>query len=59
MGISQPKVSGMMRGNVANLPERKLMAGLNRLGHDIEIKVKPARKAVGDLTLAVAPRQAS
>jgi len=25
MGISQPKVSDMMRGNFANLSERKLM----------------------------------
>jgi predicted XRE-type DNA-binding protein len=26
MGIPQPKVSGMMRGDCANLSERKLMA---------------------------------
>lgn len=34
--------------------ERKLMDCLNRLGYDIEIKVKPASKPVGHLLLAVA-----
>ena len=54
MGISQPKVSGMMRGDFTNLSERKLMDCLNRLGYDIEIKVRPAAAALGHLTLAVA-----
>ena len=31
IGIAQPKVSGMMRGDFANLSERKLMECLNRL----------------------------
>jgi predicted XRE-type DNA-binding protein len=54
MGITQPKVSDMMRGDFSNLSERKLMDCLNKLGYDIEIKVKPASKAVGHLRLAVA-----
>ena len=54
MGIPQPKVSGMMRGDFTNLSERKLMDCLNRLGYDIEIKVRPAAEPVGHLTLAVA-----
>lgn len=54
MGISQPKVSGMMRGDFANLSERKLMECLNRLGYDIEIKVRPAAEPIGHLTLAIA-----
>ena len=54
MGITQPKVSGMMRGDFSNLSERKLMDCLNRLGYDIEIKVKPASDAVGHLMLAIA-----
>jgi predicted XRE-type DNA-binding protein len=37
MGISQPKVSDMMRGNFTNLSERKLLDCLTRLGYDIEI----------------------
>ena len=54
MGITQPKVSDMMRGDFSNLSERKLMDCLNRLGYDIEIKVKPASKHVGHLKLAIA-----
>ena len=47
MGLPQPKVSGLFRGDFANVSERKLMEYLNRLGYDIEIKVKPAAKRVG------------
>lgn len=54
MGITQPKVSDMMRGEFSNLSERKLMDCLNRLGYDIEIKVKPTAAPVGHLLLAVA-----
>jgi predicted XRE-type DNA-binding protein len=53
MGLTQPKVSDMMRGNLSNLSERKLMECLNRLGYDIVIKVKPAAEPVGHLMLAV------
>lgn len=54
MGISQAKVSAMQRGNFANLSEAKLMQCLNRLGYDIEIKLKPAKTSVGHRTLAMA-----
>lgn len=54
MGISQPKVSDMMRSDFANLSERKLMDCLTRLGYDIEISVRPANAAVGHLVFAAA-----
>ena len=54
MGITQPKVSDMMRGDFTNLSERKLMDCLNRLGYDIEIKVKPTSEPTGHLMLAIA-----
>ena len=54
MGISQPKVSAMLHGDFSNLSERKLMDCLNRLGYDIEIKLKPSTKPVGHLILAFA-----
>ena len=54
MGITQPKVSDMMRGDFTNLSERKLMDCLNRLGYDIEIRVKPATEPVGHLKIALA-----
>lgn len=53
MGIPQPKVSAMLRGDFSNLSERKLMDCLNRLGYDIEIKVRPAAEPVGHLTIAI------
>lgn len=52
MGVPQPKVSSMMRGDFINLSERKLMDCLNRLGYDIEIKLQPTNAALGRLTLA-------
>lgn len=54
MGISQPKVSDMMRGDFANLSVRKLMDCLTRLGYDIEISVRPAKSDVGHLVFAAA-----
>ena len=54
MGIPQPKVSALLRGDFTGLSERKLMDCLNRLGYDIEIKVKPTTEQVGHLTLAIA-----
>jgi predicted XRE-type DNA-binding protein len=35
MGLPQPKVSALLRGDLVNLSERKLMDVLNRLGYDI------------------------
>ena len=54
MGPTQPKVSDMMDGDFSNLYERKRMDCLNRLGYDIEIKVKPAAEPMGHLVLAFA-----
>jgi predicted XRE-type DNA-binding protein len=54
MGISQAKVSGLMRGDFSNLSERKMMECLNRLGYDIEIRLRPAMKAIGRRSLAIA-----
>jgi len=54
MGISQAKVSGLLRGDFSNLSERKLMECLNRLGYDIEIRLTPAADSVGHRSLAVA-----
>jgi len=53
MGLTQPKVSDMMRGDFSNLSERKLMDCLTRLGYDIEIKVRPAKAEIGHLMFAL------
>jgi predicted XRE-type DNA-binding protein len=52
MGIAQPKVSAILRGDFSNLSEQKLMECLNRLGYDIEIRLSPAAGEIGDRTLA-------
>jgi predicted XRE-type DNA-binding protein len=52
MGITQPKISDMMRGDLSNLSERKLMDCLTRLGFDIEISVRPAKTLIGHLMLS-------
>ena len=54
VGIPQPRLSAALRGDFSKLSERKLMGCLNRLGYDIEIKVKRTRKAVGSRQLALA-----
>jgi predicted XRE-type DNA-binding protein len=52
MGITQPKVSALTRGEFSNLSERKLMDCLNRLGY--EIKMRLATKRISQLKLAIA-----
>ena len=54
MGLTQPKVSSFLRGDFSHFSERKLMECLNRIGYDIEIRVKPVSRRAGRLTLAVA-----
>jgi predicted XRE-type DNA-binding protein len=54
MGISQSKVSGLIRADFTNLSETKLMECPNRLGYDIEIKVIPSKRGDGRRILAVA-----
>lgn len=51
MGLTQPKVSGLLRGEFSNFSERKLMDCLNRLGYDIEIRVRKTPEPVGHLML--------
>ncbi len=54
MGLPQAKVSKLMRGDFDNVSERKLMDCLNRLGYDVEIKVRPTKRRLGRLRLAMA-----
>jgi predicted XRE-type DNA-binding protein len=51
MGLTQPKVSALLRGEFSNFSERKLMDCLNRLGYDIEIRVHATQAPIGHLTL--------
>jgi len=51
MGLTQPKVSSLLRGEFSNFSERKLMDCLNRLGYDIEIRVRETARPIGHLVL--------
>ena len=43
LGMTQPKLSGMLRGQFRGISEMKMLECLNRLGRDIEIVVRPSR----------------
>jgi predicted XRE-type DNA-binding protein len=44
LGMPQPKLSGMLRGQFRGVSEAKMLECLNRLGWDVEIVVrKPSR----------------
>ena len=56
LGLTQPKLSGILRGQFRGISERKLIDCLTSLGRDVEIVVKDAsrRRAAGKLTVVFA-----
>ena len=46
-GIPQPKLSKILRGRFEGISETYITEGLRKLGHDVEIRVKPRRDGVG------------
>ena len=53
LGIKQPHVSSLMRGQSGNFSVERLMDFLTALGQDIEITVRPTRKEHGDVSLVL------
>ena len=53
LGLTQPKLSGILRGQFRGVSERKLIDCLTSLGQDVEIVVRDAsaRGAGGKLTV--------
>jgi predicted XRE-type DNA-binding protein len=45
LGITQPKVSEMLRGKFRGISETKMIECLARLGRDVQIVVKPAPRS--------------
>ena len=45
LGISQPKLSGLLRGQFRGVSEAKIMDCLAKLGREVRIVVGPARGA--------------
>ncbi|MDR1848684.1 MAG: helix-turn-helix domain-containing protein [Zoogloeaceae bacterium] len=45
LGLTQPKLSRMLRGQFHGISEAKMLDCLTRLGRDVQIVVGPARRA--------------
>ncbi len=56
LGLTQPKVSAVLRGRFRGISEHRLLECLTRLGRDVHIVIKPTpgRRSNGRLTLSVA-----
>ncbi len=52
LGIKQPHVSALMRNHAGSFSVERLMEFLTALGQDVEIRVKPARRRQGKVSLA-------
>jgi predicted XRE-type DNA-binding protein len=47
LGIDQPKISALMRGKLDGFSTDRLFRLLNAVGQDVEIMVRPSRRARG------------
>ena len=56
LGLTQPKVSALLKGRFRGISEHRLLECLTRLGRDVHILIKPAPRSrpQGRLTLSVA-----
>jgi len=53
LGIRQPHVSGLMRGQSGAFSVERLMEFLTALGQDVEITVRPTRKEHGEVSVVL------
>lgn len=53
LGIGQPHVSSLMRGQSGTFSAERLMDFLTALGQDVEITVRPTRKDHGEVSVLV------
>jgi predicted XRE-type DNA-binding protein len=54
IGMPQPKLSNVLRGQFRGVSEAKLMDCLLRLGNDVQIVVKPTKRSASMGSLSVA-----
>ncbi len=56
LGLTQPKVSALLKGRFRGISEHRLLECLTRLGRDVHIVIKPTPRSRpnGRLTLSVA-----
>jgi len=53
LGVKQPQVSLLIRNRYGNFSITRLIGFLTALGQDVQITVKPTRKDLGALSVAV------
>jgi predicted XRE-type DNA-binding protein len=53
LGVRQPQVSALMRGQSGTFSVERLMDFLTALGQDVEITVRPTRKEHGEVSVVV------
>jgi len=53
LGLTQPKLSKMLRGQFRGISEAKMLDCLVRLGRDVQIVVGPARRSASAGQIAV------
>ncbi len=49
MGMTQPKLSKILRGRFEGISDTYIADGLRKLGHDLEIRIKPRHEGVGSM----------
>lgn len=56
LGLTQPKVSDLLKGRFRGISEHRMLECLTRLGRDVHIVIKPTprNRSNGRLTLSVA-----
>ncbi|ELW9443276.1 XRE family transcriptional regulator [Pluralibacter gergoviae] len=54
IGLTQPKLSNLLRGQFRGISEAKMLECLTRLGRDIEIVVSKPRQTPGSLKIIFA-----
>lgn len=54
LGLDQSKISRITRGQFRGISEGKLLDLVSRLGHDIDIVVRPQRRGTGKIELRFA-----
>ena len=47
LGLTQPKISKLLKGQFRGISERRLLRCLTQLGRDVEIVIKPAARPRG------------
>ena len=53
LGVKQPHVSLLMRNRSGSFSAGRLMEFLTALGQDVEVRVRPARKQQGEMSVRV------